>query len=98
MTARVTDLPVRSIVVAFRHSTRSVAQFGDVAAAKNDRLVFFRRGARAVDHADVRQRDDGGVDLDEAAHGWKLRRLGEDRRRGHQRATRTTDFIRWMLT
>ena len=42
-----------------RFDPGSVTQLRDVAIADHQRLVLFRRGARAVDHAHVGQRDDG---------------------------------------
>ena len=80
------DLPARSIRrrPVGRRDARRVPHRRDVAAADDEGLVRPRRRTCAVDHPHVGQRDDRGVDLDEAAHGVAVLRLsGNQGGRGH---------------
>ena len=63
-----------------------IADRGDASVAHDDRLIVARRGAGAIDHANVREHDGGRVDGDVLAHvGRERRALGGERRGGEKR-------------
>src|SRR5262249_31122913 len=65
---------------------RGVTELSDVAIADDQRLVLLRSRAGPVDDAHVRERDDGGIDLEEVADGVaELRGWGVDDRRSGTR-------------